>query len=199
MIVLSAGHHPNALGATFEGNSEFPETALWASQIAKSIEDIYRAQVEVAPLTTLGNKVRWIKERHREIGVQLAVEIHFNSAPGAKPGTVSGCETLIYPGSTTGRWYAERINPAMAEFTKDRGIKDGWYKMDRPGVVDFYGDEDGDEMPDYFLRKTPCPALILEPEFIQNWDWIQKNRVKVCEALAEAIYEAVEEHNSPHP
>jgi hypothetical protein len=73
----------------------------------------------------------------------------------------------------------------------DRGAKEGWYKMDRPGVIDFYGDEDGDEMPDYFLRKTNCPALILEPEFIQQYGHIKNSRKVGTQAIAAAIQETL--------
>lgn len=180
MIVISAGHHPEAVGATYEDFSEFPETGLWAGLIVKYLTEVYQTRAEVAPFGTLGDKVRWIKERHAAEGVQIAIEIHFNSAPGAEPGKVRGCETLHYPGSAVGKEFAEKINPAMAEFTKDRGCKEGCHH------------ESG--KPLYFLQKTPCPALILEPEFIQNVAWIKENRAKVCAALAEAIYEAVEQH-----
>lgn len=190
MIIISAGHHPSATGASHKGLTEYPETAVWAATIVHILKNTYRTRAKLCPTGTLPDKIRWIKEQNAKEGVSLAVELHFNSCEG---GGAEGCETLYYPGSELGKQMAELINPAMAALTtKDRGVKPGWYKMDRPGIIDFYGDVDGDETPDYFLRKTPCPALILEPQFIQEIAWIKRNRLACCRALAEAIYEAVE-------
>ena len=40
--------------------------------------------------------------------------------------------------------------------------------MDRPGVVDYPGDVDGDENKDAFLALTNCPAVITEAYFLDN-------------------------------
>ena len=62
--------------------------------------------------------------------------------------------------------------------------------MDRPGVIDYAGDVDGDEIIDYFLRKTMCPALIIEPEFVQNYDLILQTKTEGILALAEGLIDA---------
>ena len=59
--------------------------------------------------------------------------------------------------------------------------------MDYPGRVDYEGDVDGDEKMDYFLRKTHCPAVIIEPEFIHLWGNIQRNRAAACVGMATAL------------
>jgi hypothetical protein len=78
---------------------------------------------------------------------------------------------------------------AMGRDAKNRGVKEGWYKMDRPGVKDYDGDVDGDENPDYFLAKTRPVSLILEPEFMQQLETIQSCREAACRAVCDAIYQ----------
>jgi len=121
-------------------------------------------------------------------GCDIAMEIHFNACGGCG---ASGCETLYHPGSQKGLNYAEVVQQALCKAVgnKYRGTKEGWYKMDRPGTVDFYGDEDGDEKPDYFLRATNCPALILEPEFIEHTDVIMAKINAGTDAIADAVEE----------
>jgi hypothetical protein len=130
----------------------------------------------------LPDKVRQINQADCD----LAIEIHFNAAANVN---AKGAETLYFPGSNKGLQAAQFIQLPMAEAmeTKSRGCKPGWYRMDRPGVVDFYGDEDGDEMPDYFLRATNCTALILEPEFLSQIEYIRLRRSACCFAIAKAI------------
>jgi hypothetical protein len=41
--------------------------------------------------------------------------------------------------------------------------------------------------PDYFLAKTNCTALIIEPEFIDNIDILAENQDECCEAIASAL------------
>jgi len=184
MILISGGHHTHARGATHEGNSEFPETRIWAELIVHRLKAL-DLDAAVVCQGKLRKKVKEINNLHSEINCKLAIEVHFNSLAS---GRARGCETLYYPGSIKGKLYAERIQETMVRFfPPDRGIKEGWYKMDRPGVVDYHGDVDGDEKIDYFLRKTPCPALIIEPEFIQYYEDIAANRKVCCRAIAETI------------
>ena len=117
-----------------------------------------------------------------------ALEIHFNSA--AVPG-VKGSETLYAPGSQRGSKIARIVQCHLAkQYPPNRGIKEGWYRMDRPGVIDYAGDTEGDEIIDYFLRKTKCPALIVEPEFIQNHRKITSTRLDGITQLAEGLIDA---------
>ena len=81
----------------------------------------------------------------------------------------------------------KHLAPAMGN--KDRGAKEGWYKTDKPGKVDYPGDLDGDEVVDYFLRATKPVALIIEPEFIDHYELIWARRNVACKALATAVKE----------
>ena len=184
-VALSAGHYQAKPGACHEGKCEHKLAKNWVNEIwtaLRSKED--RPHITLVSSGPLKDKVATINALYGD----LALEVHFNACGGCG---ASGCETLYYPGSQKGEVAAgimqKHLQAAMGN--KNRGIKEGWYKMDRPGVVDFYGDEDGDEMPDYFLRKTNCTALILEPEFIEHLDVINDKMKVGAEAIANAVME----------
>ena len=127
--------------------------------------------LDVDPVPTgvhLAERVRYIVDKHGGKPYDLAVELHMN---GAVP-QAHGTESLHYPDSELGIRWADRLNQWMVDVlgTRDRGIKEGWYRQDHPHRVDYPGDVEGDEILDYFLRATPCPAVIVEPEFITNDD-----------------------------
>jgi len=182
MIAVSAGHYPSAPGACYDGICENEIARSWLHWLLVDYRDVF---IEV-PNVTLKEKIDFINRNNCE----LAVEIHFNSAGGKG----AGCETLYYPGSEKGRACANIIHKAFTPyFTPNRGVKEGWYRMDRPGVKDYPGDVDGDEKPHYFLRKTSCPAVIVEPEFIHNYyTRIIDVEREVIANLAHRIMEAAE-------
>lgn len=187
MILLSAGHYPESPGACSFGWCEHEEALKWINIIAYFIRE--QNHVDTVPTGKLPSKVKWINEYHLE-KVKLAVEIHFNSD---FQHSQSGFETLYCPGSVKGKEAAQIVNDSLIGiFKKNRGIKEGWYKMDRPGVEDYPGDIEGDEKPDYFLKETNPVAIILEPEFIHNRTIIETNRDAACKALAGGILKAME-------
>ncbi len=184
MILLSAGHYPGAPGACYEGFCEHEEASRWVSIAANLIRG--RMRVETVPTGTLPQKVQFINSYPQP--VSLACEIHFNSDASKRQ---RGSETLYCPGSVKGAQAAAVVQRYMADVLQlDRGAKEGWYRMDRPGTLDYPGDTDGDEVPDYFLSKTNAVALIVEPEFIYNRQVIEDNRHAACAALADALVEA---------
>ena len=186
MILVSAGHHAAAQGAQFKGSTEWEEAVLWRDII---VQEIGEHRAHAIPSGTLPQKVQYINAR----SPWMAVEIHFNSAIDAEGKHVGeGFETLYYPGSVKGRIVAAEVQKHLswALQTRNRGIKEGWYRMDAPGRVDYHGDVDGDETIDYFLRKTRCPAVILEPEFIHRQTFIKRMRGPACEAIADALQDA---------
>lgn len=192
MLAVSAGHHLKARGA-HDGNGfyEYPETQWWAEAIVEFFNKEVPSSVGRAFFITPGSLTEKVKEVNKlvlEQKVRLAIEIHFNSAPG---GGAKGAETLYCPGSVKGEKAAKTVHDRYSSlFLPNRGIKEGWYKMDRPGYKDYEGDVDGDEKPDYFLRMTTCPALILEPEFIQHRDSIEDNREEAVKLIAQGAYKA---------
>lgn len=193
VIVISAGHYPAAKGAQCQGFTEYPETSVWADALVVAINAVgenkrnYPLAMRIKD-AHLRDKVKEINHIGEQTKVFCAVEIHFNSAnvPGVK-----GSETLYAPGSQRGRKIARIVQRHLAkQYPPNRGVKEGWYRMDRPGVIDYAGDVDGDEKIDYFLRKTMMPAIIVEPEFVQNYDLILQTKSEGILALAEGLIDA---------
>lgn len=186
MIFLSPGHHPAKPGAVFEGFAEHDEAVRWVERIHHYLPQGHSVMV---PPLVLQQKVDFINSRH--VMGSFALEVHFNSAkkwndedhdgvvdPGEEKNVGRGCEVLYFPGSEKGMNYAQAILDAIAPFfPPSRGVKEGWYRMDPKYGVDF------------FLDKTRCPAIIIEPEFIQFKDDIQAHREECCEMIALALEE----------
>jgi hypothetical protein len=177
MILISAGHHPDKKGACFGDFCEHDEAKIWVSFIAHHLGHTGM----VVPTGTLKNKVQFINDM--AVQNDIAVEIHFNAAVNSKGENVGrGSETLYYPTSTRGRQIAEKIQSRLgAIYTPDRGAKEGWYRMNRA-----FG-------PDYFLQRTKCAAVIVEPDFIHRKEIIQSHRDEACKTLAEVLHEINED------
>lgn len=201
VLILSIAHYPERSGASWQGMREHDESVKWVNFIYGRLSKYTDITTHLVGIGKLGDKVAQVNKLVDQTRVMravvpiLAVELHFNSTG---PTFVSGNETLYYPGSVTGRNAAMQFNDEFTDYAadvyglhvKDRGAKEGWYRMDRPGIKDYAGDVDGDETPDYFLRKTKCTSLILEPHFMcelegmDNWD---QSAISVAEALRSTI------------
>lgn len=186
IVGLGYAHYPEAMGAQYRGFSEHPESIVW-TMIVKDVLEKQGIDVVVAPVGRLRQKVEWLNKQHPDV----AIEIHFNGSHNSK---VNGCETLFHPKSKKGRALAAVVHNSYAGKmnNRDRGIKEGWYRMDRPNVIDFEGDVDGDERPDYFLAATNCPAIIIEPEFIARIRTITTRRCEAATAIALGIIKYLE-------
>ena len=168
-VAVSVAHNPARPGACYIDNTEHAESTIWSDLVEKYLRkrsiDVYRV-----PVGGLKAKVRDINAQYCD----LAIEIHFNSSVSGK---ASGCETLYCPGSVGGLAAARIVQHRLAEAmgNRDRGVKEGWYRMEVGGTID------------YFLRETNCPALILEPEFIQQWKSLTDRRGSGTKVIAEAV------------
>jgi N-acetylmuramoyl-L-alanine amidase len=195
-VAVSAGHHPGAKGASYQGATEYDEAIKWQAEIVdylntKVIDRFLHIRAHLIGTGKLPSKVAEINAIKK---CDLAIEIHFN---GASDPNINGSEVLYYPGSEKGLEVSRAIYRFLkgAMMNRSRGIKEGWYKMDRPGSVDFDGDVDGDEVIDYFLRKTVCPSVILEPEFIGQIDNIRARQAEGCRAICNGVHRlALEKH-----
>lgn len=186
MILVSAGHHEGAQGASWNGFTEWPEAMEWRQQLVGFLGEDVGAAV---PSGLLKDKVEYINASP----AVCAIEIHFNSAKINGKHVGRGCETLFYPGSFRGRELASYAHQSLSTFFHpNRGLKEGWYRMDAPGTVDYHGDVDGDEVIDYFLRATHCPAIIIEPDFIHNMEQIQRKRAGTCRHMADNLFDLLE-------
>lgn len=183
MIYISSGHHEKAQGAKFNDVTEYHFTTEWADLLSKLIDCVR------VPNGTLSNKVAFINDS-AEKG-DIAIEIHFNSAKmwkdqnangviddGEMVNVGRGSETLYYPGSKTGQSLAEKVQQSLSKvLPPNRGAKKGYYQMNP------------EKGADYFLERTKCTAIIIEPEFIDNLDKIMDNKETAYEAIAQALKE----------
>jgi len=170
MIFISTGHHPYSKGASCGKFNEFDEAKIWASLIAHMVGK----KAMLVPVGVLREKVAFINSFQ---GSNIAVEIHFNSAVDGEGNRVgAGSETLYFPGSNRGEALAQCVQEELcAVFPPDRGAKEGWYRMDKSKGAN------------YFLARTRCPAIIIEPEFIHRRDIILSCRENGCKAITIAL------------
>jgi len=190
MILISAGHYPERPGACFGSFCEHEEAMAWAILITDYL--IREGQeAMLVPVGTLRTKTEFINSRNPE----LAIEIHFNSfkiwEDANRDGLITddelhhagrGCETLYFPGSQKGVLLADNMQKSLSSiFPPNRGAKEGWYRMNPKNG------------PDYFLEKTSCPSVIVEPEFIHKKNKIQSNMREACDAIGNAIIKTIEE------
>lgn len=176
MIALSAGHYPNSPGVCYRSICEHGEASIWVSILTSVLRDI--SSICVVPSVRLKDKISWINA-HPEI--KLVCEIHFNSDESKK---AAGSETLYAPNSVKGRECARLIQAEMAGiFLPNRGYKEGWYKMIRP--------PNPAAVPDALLAKTKPVAIIVEPEFIYNYQMIEDRRIAGCNSLAKGLLKSI--------
>jgi N-acetylmuramoyl-L-alanine amidase len=170
MIFISAGHHPSAPGATFERFIENDEAVIWAQIMA----DELGSDAILVPNAVLRHKVDFINSR--ALDGDVAIEIHFNSAMQDGEHVGRGSETLYYPNSVEGERLAESIQEFLSVvFPPNRGAKVGWYHMDP------------ERGPDFFLAKTKCTALIIEPEFVHRSNKIHAFRDEAIAAIIDGL------------
>jgi len=179
-IAISSGHYPERRGAYFEGLAEHELANEWVDILFDTFDDLYDFDVSPpefdlvpVPTGTLREKVAFVNSNYFD----FAIELHFNSAHRK----ASGSETLFMPNSQRGYEFAtivqEHIAPALQ--IRDRGVKEGF----------FWSTRERTNTPLYFLRRTNCPAIIIEPEFLQSYRQTMDHETikNFCFALIEAL------------
>ena len=171
MIYISAGHHHEKRGACYKGFCEHEEAKVWQSLLANMLGH----DGMVVPCGILRHKVKFINERASR--QDIAIEIHFNSAVNNNGEHIGkGSETLYYPNSERGYQLAQLVQDELGIiYNPDRGAKEGYYRMDKSRGVDF------------FLERTICTALIIEPDFIHRKNIIQSKRAEGCKSIVNAL------------
>ena len=187
MILVSAGHHAYKKGASYEGFYEYDEAQIWASTICYYIG----FDCKLVPSGVLKDKVEFINSQKN---VSIVVEVHFNSAKVwedlNKNGVVdkgeiknigNGCLTLHYPKSIKGIEAAKTVQDSMERVFKRHwnGVMEGYFRMNPANGVD------------YFLARTLCTSIIIEPEFIHHKELIQSKREEACKLIAESLVNLV--------
>jgi len=182
MIALSIGHTPTSKGASYNGISEFDLATEWIDKLHALLPDSI-----IVPTGALKDKVNFINN----ISPVIALEMHFNSYKVwkdlNKDGLITddelmnagrGAETLYYPDSVEGKKLADSVQSNLGRvMSPDRGSKEGWYKMNPKNG------------PDYFLKYTRCPSIIIEPEFIHRQEIINNKMKDACAAISEGLLE----------
>jgi N-acetylmuramoyl-L-alanine amidase len=111
--------------------------------------------------------------RVNALSPDFAIELHLNAGGG------HGYETLYCPGSVKGKALASAVNSSIGLVlnSRNRGVKEGWYKMDKANG------------PDFFLAETNCPAIIFEMYFLDNQEERAKyiGSLNILDAVAERI------------
>lgn len=174
-IALSVGHNKNSKGAHDDGVSEFDIAKEWAYKISTYFA-VEQYAVFLVPNGSIKSKVDYINTVHDQHNVDLAVEFHFNACGGCG---ATGSEVVHYPFSESGKQAAQCIQDEIVGQvgSRDRGVKPGWYEMDKVSGVFIY-----------FLKHTKCPSVITEPEFLEHYDEIIKpNEEKYFKAISDGI------------
>ena len=169
-VAISYAHSPASPGACHNGMCENEESITWSNMLAEKLLE-QGVSVAICEKAELSDKVAFINKR----GCDLALEIHFNACGDCG---AQGAETLYYPDSELGKHLASCIQQFLPEAmsNSDRGIKEGWYQQDEEEAI-----------PLYFLKNTNCPAVIIEPEFIENYADIDFNRERGVNAIMGGI------------
>jgi len=172
MILISAGHFPERPGVCFGSFCEHGEACTWAINIVENLISLGQ-DAELVPSGVLKEKIEFINS----INPLFAVEIHFNSYNILSDvDLVGGSRSLYLPGSEIGALLASNIQIELAKaFKPDLGICEGWYRGNTKRGAD------------YFLDKTECTSVIIEPEFIHRKATIERNRSEACLNISKAI------------
>lgn len=171
-VAIAAGHCPPDFGAVSQGYFEFKEVV----RIAIYVTDILHERCICSVMEYYGSLRRKVRGINR-IMPDVAVEIHLNAAHDT---SAHGCEVLHFKNSASAINLAQCIQD---ELVRDVELSDRKIKSDR-SLRRYL----------YFLRKTRCPAVIIEPLFITN----AKDRVLLRNGghmkLAKEIADGIENH-----
>ncbi len=105
-----------------------------------------------------------------QMRADLYISVHANSWETPKP---SGAEVLVYSSTSQSKDWADAILPALTEGVGQHG-QGLWY---RPKL--------------YVLKRTQCPAVLLEVGFVTcpaDADWLAHNTQAQASRVAEAIW-----------
>lgn len=173
-VILFAGHYPENPGAAWDGLSEHEEAVRWCDLLREHMDE---AELLIGPTGRLREKTRFVNLRWPV----LAVDLHFNAwrdEQGKPRG--EGSMTLYCPGSVKGELAAKFVQDELAQvFEPDLGVREGYYQLN------------SEKGPDWFLVRTKCPALIVEPEYVHHGDKLRDLRAEGVDALARGLRAAV--------
>jgi len=176
-VILFPGHSPELTGARFQGLYEH----ILAVGLCVLVEkELIKLNIPVSYLVVPGDtkskylneKVRIVNEVYKHDQNIIAIDIHFDSPPDLIDLSPHGSHCIHYPGSEKGEKLAESIQKRL------------WTMF--PGRA-----KQTDARDDLrFLKKTRCPAILIETCFITNDNdttkYLRKKKV-VARAIADGI------------
>ena len=142
MIIIDPGHGGNDPGAVGPTGTKEKDVALNISLCLANLLEWLGHEVKLT--RTHDVKPNW-PDRVKSNKEDIFVSIHCNAVDNED---VHGTETFHYTGSTEGEKVAEAVHRRLKGVARDRGVKDS---------QEFY-----------VLRKTKCPAILVETDFISN-------------------------------
>ncbi|RLG69650.1 MAG: hypothetical protein DRO04_03080 [Candidatus Iainarchaeum archaeon] len=151
-VALSAGHGKKEgvagiivydPGAVYYGMAEHDVCLEIVEMVSSLCNHIPNLELVLIPPDTLHEKVAHVNAS----GADCAFEVHLNSATDTR---VRGTEVLHFPGSSKGFKIATELSKWLSDFigSPNRGPKP--------------------RSDPYFLKRTKCPAVIVEAEFLSN-------------------------------
>lgn len=177
IIAIGAGHNDKHPGVCVE----YEGTLIREYDVAKVLEKRVTNVLETYGYViynfsgTLQRKVSQINK----IKPVCAIELHFNCCKA------HGGEILHYPSDKSTKLAYSIAKYLRPHVSKWRGIKIGYYRCDPNKPIL------------YFLRKTICPAVIIEPAFLDSIDvdlplifddnWFNL----IAKAIAQGVYKYV--------
>lgn len=175
-IIFFAGHYPKQPGACWEGLCEHDEAVRWCSLLEQHMGE---EEFMWGPTGRLKDKTTFVNKRNPI----LTVDLHFNAwvdEEGKPRLPEGGCMTLYYPGSVKGELAAGYLNHELSQvFPPNLGVREGYYALDPK------------RGPDWFLERTKCTALILEPDYIHRGERIRENRAEGVDAIVRGLRAAL--------
>lgn len=179
-IAVCVGHSRSGDdgAVSVDGATEWGFNLQVADDLRKALETLGHEVIVVNNYigNSYGAAMRWLGDHLRELGVDVAVELHFNSSDNP---AACGHEWLHWHASKRGRALAlgleKSFNRSFPESVR-RGVKPlGVGQSDRGAD---------------FVRRTHCPAVICEPFFGSNkreWAEMKKRVAFIASAMAKGI------------
>jgi len=187
-IAISAGHNYATGARAHDGTDEHTFNML----IVKHLKELLYCQGHTVHVLHrkkwLGytSAMRDLGKQMRQLGSDLALELHFNSsAPKA-----NGFEYLYWWGSRKGKRLAKFLGQAQSAFTPEikargggKGERSLWFNKWNEGKA--YSKRGG-----AYVYLTPCPAVICEPGFASNkadWQILKRSPQDIARSYAKGI------------
>jgi N-acetylmuramoyl-L-alanine amidase len=181
-IAICVGHsrpvngHPEGGAVSVDGTQEWTYNKDLAFQINAELTKSRVSSIVISSYDGVGYGAaqRWLAAHLKTLGVQLAIELHFNSSDSP---AATGHEWLYWSTSTKSKALADNLHAEMCLALPDirsRGIQ--------PKTSADRGAE--------FLRGTHCPAVICEPGFGSNpndWRTLTLQKSALARAIAQGL------------